>query len=441
MSVKARPVQSSVQRAAAFALVGSLSLVAPIAGALSAVPFALIAVAGRLVSEGRVFELFARPSDRIDEELRGLVGFALAATALALLTSLFNLSASVFVATVFIVGYGNFVEQLVCEKRDTPFRRAVGFGIGGSLAAVAGGVAAMTIGPDRFGLAVLVFLAVTGALVGALLRNILASRDDPLVMVVVASFLWLFTTVELSVGALELGGALLIASGFGYLSWLTGTASVSGMLAGIISGLLTIVLGGFGWFVVLITFFGLGGFASQYRYDDKRELGVAEANEGARGSANVLSNAAVALGAVIGFGAADQLAIAPLVFALAFAGSLATAMSDTFSSELGVLLGRPVLITTLEPVSPGTDGGITVRGTLVGAVGAAIIAGIATILLGVGVAGGILVLLAGTIGMLVDSLLGATLEGRVIGNQSVNFLATLAGALLCAVLAAGFGLI
>jgi uncharacterized protein (TIGR00297 family) len=285
-----------------------------------------------------------------------------------------------------------------------------------------------------------VFLAVTGALVAALLRTILAGQDDPLVMVVVAGLLWLFTSLELSVGAFELSLALLIASGFGYLSWLTGTASVSGMLAGIVSGLLTIVFGGFGWFVVLITFFGLGGFASQYRYDDKRDLGVAEANEGARGSANVLSNAAVALVAVIGFAAADQLEFTPLVFTLAFAGSLATAMSDTFSSELGILLGRPVLITTFEPVDPGTDGGITLRGTLVGAVGAAIIAGIAVALLDVGLAGGILVLLAGTVGMLVDSLLGATLEGPLVGNQSVNFLATLAGALLCVVLASSLGM-
>jgi uncharacterized membrane protein len=33
--------------------------------------------------------------------------------------------------------------------------------------------------------------------------------------------------------------------------------------------------------------------------------------------------------------------------------------------------------------------------------------------------------------MLVDSLLGATLEGGRVGNQAVNFLATLSGAGLC----------
>ncbi len=36
--------------------------------------------------------------------------------------------------------------------------------------------------------------------------------------------------------------------------------------------------------------------------------------------------------------------------------------------------------------------------------------------------------------MTVDSLLGATLEGSVLGNQGVNFLATLSGALVCALL-------
>jgi uncharacterized membrane protein len=41
--------------------------------------------------------------------------------------------------------------------------------------------------------------------------------------------------------------------------------------------------------------------------------------------------------------------------------------------------------------------------------------------------------------MFADSLLGATLEGWVIGNQSVNFLATLVGGLLAPAAAIGVG--
>jgi uncharacterized membrane protein len=46
-----------------------------------------------------------------------------------------------------------------------------------------------------------------------------------------------------------------------------------------------------------------------------------------------------------------------------------------------------------------------------------------------------LVALGGFVGMTVDSLLGATIEGGRLGNQWVNFLATLSGGLSSAGLA------
>jgi uncharacterized membrane protein len=44
------------------------------------------------------------------------------------------------------------------------------------------------------------------------------------------------------------------------------------------------------------------------------------------------------------------------------------------------------------------------------------------------------VILAGLIGMTVDSVAGATVEGQYIGNQAVNFIATSAGGLAGAAL-------
>jgi uncharacterized membrane protein len=48
---------------------------------------------------------------------------------------------------------------------------------------------------------------------------------------------------------------------------------------------------------------------------------------------------------------------------------------------------------------------------------------------------------AGVAGMTVDSLLGATVEGRLFGNQGVNLLATLAAAVAGAALAVATGLV
>jgi len=131
-------VQERVRRATAFAAVATVALLAPVIGALVAVPFALVAVAGRVVSGGRLFDLFAGPRDRRAGELKDLIGFALAATALALLTALASLSTTVFVSTILVLGYGNLLERTLCEYDNTPIRRVFGFTAGGTVATVGG---------------------------------------------------------------------------------------------------------------------------------------------------------------------------------------------------------------------------------------------------------------------------------------------------------------
>ena len=110
--------------------------------------------------------------------------------------------------------------------------------------------------------------------------------------------------------------------------------------------------------------------------------------------------------------------------------ALAEAAADTVSSELGqVLGGRPRMITTLRAVEPGTDGAVSVAGTLAGLVAAAIVAGAGSwalrgdwTLFELSCAGAVF-------GLLFDSLLGATLE-RIgwLNNDAVNFLSTASAA-------------
>jgi len=431
-----------------------VAVVVPLVGRLSdptlaavaaAVPFALVALAALYVvdEDSTAFELFARPGDRKDGRLNGLAGFALSIAGLALLAVRFGMPMPAFVGAVLVVSYGNVGGQVVRSVRGEPIVATGGFVTVGAVASVAGQYVTASLANAVVLWPSAVFLAVSGGLLAALLRSVLFERDDPLVIISVGLLLWLFSDLPLAVSPTRIAVALAVTAVLGYLSYALETASLPGMLTGVFLGLLTIVLGDYGWFLLLITFFSVGGLSTKYGYERKAEFGMAEDNEGARGSGNVLANSLVALFAVLAAAASpSHTALPPSLFLFTFAGAVAAAMSDTLSSEIGGLFENPRLITTLEPVDPGTDGGVTWQGELAGLVGAALIAGIAALMFGGIVSfGAAVVVVAGVAGMTADSLLGATLEGRYVGNQGVNLLATLAAAIVSALLAVGLGLL
>jgi uncharacterized protein (TIGR00297 family) len=109
----------------------------------------------------------------------------------------------------------------------------------------------------------------------------------------------------------------------------------------------------------------------------------------------------------------------------------ATAAFDTVSSEIGQAWGgRPLMITTLRRVDVGTDGALSLLGTVSGLL-AAMGIGFLAARLGL-IAPGLQtpVAVAAFAGSTADSLLGATLERRgLLDNDAVNFSNTLIGAL------------
>jgi len=433
-------VTDRLRRAGGFAAIASLALAAPALGPTTAILFGLIGLAAALViSDGPLFELFARPGDFEDGRLNGLAGFSLAAAALALLATVPEspLPVGVFVGTLYILGFGNFGMEAVRRWTTEPFVTVAGFVATGFAAGIAGQyLVGFQLG-TAVDISAVTFLSIVGALIAALLRELLYERDDPLVLLSVGLVLWLFTELVETVPPVELVAALAVTVILGGISYGLGTASVSGMLTGVLLGVLTIVLGGFGWFAVLIAFFAIGGLASKFRYDDKEQRGVAEGNDGARGSGNVLANAAVALGAVFGFAVVEPTSLLSMAFLFVFCGSLATALGDTLSSEIGGLFDNPRLITTFERVEPGTDGAVTWQGELAGVAGAILtgLLSVAVLPLGTMWLAAAIIASGGLVGMTVDSLLGATLEGGRLGNQWVNFLATLSGGLASGALA------
>jgi len=180
-------------------------------------------------------------------------------------------------------------------------------------------------------------------------------------------------------------------------------------------------------FAGLLTVFVLTWIATRFGYKRKQRLGTAEARTG-RDALQVLAN----LGAS---------SICAVLYAtlwpdrrliVAMAAALAEAAADTVSSETGQALGgAPRLITTWQKVEPGTDGAVTLAGTMDGATAAAAVAVVFALTRILSwrlftVCSG-----AAAAGMIFDSLLGATLERKHwIGNNAVNFASTIVAAAL-----------
>lgn len=423
-----------IARAVGYLLVGSLALVAPVlegrvGGTLAAVgtvaPFALLATIALASSRGPVFELFARHGDREEERLYSLASFALAVCALAVLFAALDLPLAAFVASVFVLTAGNLGQRLAVARVPSPVVVGAAFCALGTVVGVAAVVVAGALGGTVPDLETVVFVTASGAIIGALVRATLSPSDDTSVLLSTALVVWFLLGLAPVSGPTPVAIGIVATVALGYAAYALGTASTTGTLSGVLLSLWAIVLGGYGWFALLITFFGLGGLASKYRYDEKLERGIAEENGGARDGSNVLANSAAALVAVVAYAASGRLGVDPLVFQFVFGGAVAAALADTFSSEFGGLFDSPRLITTLNPVPAGTDGAVTWQGALAGVLGSGLIAGLAFGFFAFGPTAALVVLGTGFLGMVVDSVLGATLEGGRVGNQGVNLLATL----------------
>jgi len=171
--------------------------------------------------------------------------------------------------------------------------------------------------------------------------------------------------------------------------------------------------------------------------EQKERLGTAERRRG-RNAAQVAANLGTAAivsdelvqSWLVDTGWFSRVTLAPMpLFAVGLA-ALAEAAADTVSSEVGqVLGGRPRMITTLRQVEPGTDGAISLAGSLAGVAAAGIVAAAGAFALRGDLGMFWISCSGGVFGLGFDSLLGATLERRGwLNNDAVNFLSTVSAA-------------
>jgi uncharacterized protein (TIGR00297 family) len=202
---------------------------------------------------------------------------------------------------------------------------------------------------------------------------------------------------------------------------------------------------------VLLTFFGTSVALSRLGRARKRTVLVDVEKQAARDAMQVFANGGVAaLCAALTLTGKRR-------FATAFAGAFAAAAADTWGTEIGTLSKRPPRsILTLRPIATGLSGGVTLLGSGAQFAGALTVAAVAAAVIRPRAFATIAI--AGAAGAVADSILGASVQslrwcaacGRAternvhdcgdetrlsrglpfIGNDAVNFAATLCGALI-----------
>ncbi|MCC5624506.1 TIGR00297 family protein [Nostoc sp. CHAB 5715] len=221
-----------------------------------------------------------------------------------------------------------------------------------------------------------------------------------------------------------------------------------------------------GWqgYAVVMFYFLVGSGVTRIGMAQKEAEGIAEKRSGARGPENVwgsaLTGALCALGVGIinsgfivpssqYFGNAQYKFLVPNTSAtlstslqslllLAYVASFSTKLADTTASEVGKAYGKSTfLITTLQPVPRGTEGAVSLEGTLAG-----IVASVAIAFVGWGVGlidllGVAWCVLAAFIATNLESVIGATLQSKYtwLTNEVVNIFNTLIGAIAAVLLA------
>lgn len=175
-------------------------------------------------------------------------------------------------------------------------------------------------------------------------------------------------------------------------------------------GWLTLVGGGWQATAALLAFFVSSSALSRWRAPDKHRMADLTARGSQRSAAQVFANGGVASLCILLYALTED-----VLWWTAFAGSYAAANADTWASEIGALSPTPPRhILSGRTLKPGDSGGVTVWGILASLAGSSLIAGSAWLaapqpvstLCVVGVAVG------GVLGGVVDSLLGATVQGR-----------------------------
>eukprot|EP00871_Galdieria_phlegrea_P003602 jgi/Galph1/4242/GphlegSOOS_G2896.1 len=174
-------------------------------------------------------------------------------------------------------------------------------------------------------------------------------------------------------------------------------------------------LGYAGWSTCVLLLI-LGSLVTRVGRSVKEKKGIAERRGGARGPENVWGAAATSAICAVLHGICSSFTGTQFwlpILRLAFVASLSSKLADTVSSEIGKAYGkRTFLITTWKSVSPGTDGAVSVEGTLCGILSAILLSLWATCFGLISTKGLILSSSAAVFATFIESWIGASYQSK-----------------------------
>ncbi len=195
----------------------------------------------------------------------------------------------------------------------------------------------------------------------------------------------------------------------------------------------TLLLGSIGWngWVAVCIYLLFGTLVTKIGYKNKASRGIAEARGGKRGPENVWGSAATGCSlALFSCIWPDYLNL----FMIGFASSFTAKLSDTFSSEIGKRFGKKTfLITTLKLVPPGTEGALSIEGSVAGLLGSLIMT---VVMLNLSIVSGLsvafIVFLSGYLATILESYIGALVQNQIewMTNELVNSIQTSLAAII-----------
>ncbi len=224
------------------------------------------------------------------------------------------------------------------------------------------------------------------------------------------------------------------------------TLNRNAVIIAILMGIMMFIAGGYlgPFFLLLMVYFVfVSGAVTYMKKSRKKRMGLYQE---ARGPKNVIANGLMplvfALGVLVArLSGLDSLVLVMLV---GFISSVASVTADKFSSEVGVLGGRPIELFSFKKVRRGRSGAVTPLGIIAGFIGAFVIGvtvflvpanggsiiGTGSLMVFNGPEAGVIAVIvtfAGLVGTIVDSVFGY-FEERGYGNKyTSNFICSVIG--------------